>query len=97
MFSYCVSRNVILTSGSLLTVLTDGIAAGITLSLLNYFLLGFALSIDGWYYHSFEIWLACVVVFAGAGNLSFSLLEYRLGHRSFFGAFLENFSWVPFL
>lgn len=76
---------------------SDGIAAGATLSLLNYFLLGFAVDVDGWYFHSFEIWLACMVVFPASGNVSFSLLEYRLGHRSLFGAFLENFTWVPFL
>jgi hypothetical protein len=97
MFSYCASHNVTPASGSLLTTLTDGIAAGSTLSLLNYFLLGFAVDVDGWYFHSFEIWLACMVVFPAAGNVSFSLLEYRLGHRSLFSAFLENFTWVPFL
>ncbi|KAF9782477.1 glycosyl transferase family group 2-domain-containing protein [Thelephora terrestris] len=73
-----------------------GIAVGATLSLLNYFLLGFAVDVDGWYFHSFEIWLACMVVFPASGNVSFSLLEYRLGHRSLLGAFLENFTWVPF-
>lgn len=82
---------------SLLTILIDGIAAGATLSLLNYFLLGFAIDVDGWYFHSFEIWLACMVVFPASGNVAFSLLEYRLGHRSLFDAFFENFTWVPFL
>ena len=92
----CVSH-VIPTSSSPLTTLTDGIAAGATLSLLNYFLLGFAVDVDGWYFHSFEVWLACMVVFPAAGNVSFSLLEYRLGHRNLLGAFFENFTWVPFL
>jgi len=73
-----------------------GIAAGATLSLLNYFLLGFAVDVDGWYFHSFEIWLACMVVFPASGNVAFSLLEYRLGHRSLLDAFFENFTWVPF-
>ena len=81
----------------LLTIFADGIAAGATLSLLNYFLLGFAIDVDGWYFHSFEIWLACIFVFPLSGNVSFSVLEYRLGHRGIFGAFLENFTWVPFL
>lgn len=84
-------------TSSSLTILTDGIAAGATLSLLNYFLLGFAVDVDGWYFHSFEIWLACMAVFPASGNFAFSLLEYRLGHRSLLGAFFENFSWVPFL
>jgi hypothetical protein len=38
-----------------------------------------------------------MAVFPAAGNVAFSLLEYRLGHRSLLGAFLENFTWVPFL
>ena len=38
-----------------------------------------------------------MVVFPASGNVSFSLLEYRLGHRSLLGAFFENFTWVPFL
>lgn len=92
----CVSH-VMIASGSLLIILTDGIAAGSTLSLLNYFLLGFAVDVDGWYFHSFEVWLACMVVFPASGNVAFSLLEYRLGHRNLLGAFFENFTWVPFL
>ena len=65
--------------------------------MLNYFLLGFSVDIDGWYFHSYEIWFACTVVFFGVGTVSFSLLEYRLGHRNIFGAFFENLFWVPFL
>jgi hypothetical protein len=63
---------------------------------LNYVLLGFSLETDGFYEHSFEIWLACTVVFPGAGNLGFTLLEYRLGGRSLWSAFLENTSYIPF-
>ncbi|EJD00575.1 uncharacterized protein FOMMEDRAFT_112123 [Fomitiporia mediterranea MF3/22] len=73
-----------------------GIAAAITLSLINYLVLGFALNIDGYYMHSFEIWLACTVVFPGAGNVGFTLLEYRLGTRSLLDALIENLTWVPF-
>jgi hypothetical protein len=73
-----------------------GIAAATALSVLNYFILGYASATDGFYMHSFEIWIACMVVFLGAGNLGFSLLEYRLGHRSIFSALIENFTWVPF-
>ncbi|KAH8113145.1 glycosyl transferase family group 2-domain-containing protein [Phellopilus nigrolimitatus] len=73
-----------------------GIAAAIMLSLLNYLLLGFAIDIDGFYMHSFEIWLACTVVFPGAGNLGFTLLEYRLGTRSLLESLIENLTWVPF-
>jgi hypothetical protein len=74
-----------------------GIAASAVLSLSNYILLGFAVGVDGYYLHSLEIWLACVAVFPIAGNLSFTLMEYRLGHRGIVSAFLENVRWIPFL
>jgi hypothetical protein len=74
-----------------------GIAASAVLSLINYLILGFALEVDGFYMHSFEIWLACTLVFPGSGNLGFTLLEYRLGQRSILSSFIENMTWVPFL
>ena len=74
-----------------------GLAASAFLSLLNYTLLGLAFNVDGFYMHSFEIWLACTVVFPGAGNIGYTLLEYRLGQRSIISSFLENITWVPFL
>jgi len=73
-----------------------GIAAATLGSLLNYILLGIGNSVDQFYLHSFEVFLACVVVFTGVGNVGFTLLEYRLGQRSFFGAAVENLRWVPF-
>ncbi|KAF9014299.1 glycosyl transferase family group 2-domain-containing protein [Cyathus striatus] len=63
---------------------------------LNYLLLGLAPQIDRFYLHSFEIFLACTVIFPGLGNLGYTLLEYRLGHRNFFGALVENLRWIPF-
>ncbi len=74
-----------------------GIAGAAMLSLLNYLLLGWALEVDGFYMHSFEIWLACTVVFPGAGNLGYTLLEYRLGRRSILSSLIENVTWIPFL
>ncbi|KAI1784588.1 glycosyl transferase family group 2-domain-containing protein [Ganoderma leucocontextum] len=73
-----------------------GIAASAVLSLLNYLLLGWNLPVDGFYEHSFEIWLACTVVFPGAGNIGFTLLEYRLGQRNLLDSLIENLTWVPF-
>ncbi|KIK95869.1 hypothetical protein PAXRUDRAFT_11174 [Paxillus rubicundulus Ve08.2h10] len=73
-----------------------GIAAAAVLSLLNYLLLGFQVEIDGYFLHSFEVWLACTVVFPGLGNLGFTLLEYRLGQRNLLGSMVENLKWVPF-
>jgi len=73
-----------------------GIAASVTIGLINYIVLGFALPVDGFYMHSFEIWLATTVVFFGSGNIGYTLLEYRLGHRELLWAFLENVMWIPF-
>jgi hypothetical protein len=74
-----------------------GIAASAILSVLNYLLLGLALEVDGFYMHSFEIWLACTVVFPIAGNVSYTLLEYRLGQRDIFSSLIENVTYIPFL
>ncbi|KAG1848118.1 glycosyl transferase family group 2-domain-containing protein, partial [Suillus subluteus] len=73
-----------------------GIAAAAILSLVNYLLLGFQIEVDGFFLHSFEVWLACTVVFPGVGNLGFSLLEYRLGHRNLLASAIENVTWIPF-
>ena len=45
-------------------------------------MLGFQFPVDGFYMHSFEVWLATTVVFFGSGNVGFTLLEYRLGEKS---------------
>ncbi|KAL0573094.1 hypothetical protein V5O48_008865 [Marasmius crinis-equi] len=73
-----------------------GIAAGTLGSILNYLLLGLAPNLDRFYLKSFEILLACAVVFPGIGNLGFTLLEYRLGHRSVLSAAWENVRWIGF-
>ncbi|EPS96750.1 hypothetical protein FOMPIDRAFT_1052989 [Fomitopsis schrenkii] len=73
-----------------------GLAGAAILSTLNYLLLGWGLPVDGFYLHSFEIWLACMVVFPCAGNVGFTLLEYRLGQRNILDSLVENLTWVPF-
>jgi hypothetical protein len=73
-----------------------GIAASAFLSILNYVILGIGFENDGFFMHSFEIWLACTVVFPGAGNVAYTILEYRLGLRDLYSSFVENFTWVPF-
>ncbi|KAF8163759.1 glycosyl transferase family group 2-domain-containing protein [Crassisporium funariophilum] len=73
-----------------------GIAAATIGSIMNYLLLGLAPQLDRFYLHSFEILLACTVVFPGVGNVGYTLLEYRLGHRQIFGALFENLRWIPF-
>jgi hypothetical protein len=75
----------------------DGIAAAAALSLLNYLMLGLQIEVDGFFLHSFEVWLACTVVFPGLGNLGFTLLEYRLGDRNLLASLIENLTWIPFL
>ena len=76
-----------------------GIAAGVTISIINYVLLGFQFPVDGFYMHSFEIWLATTVVFYGSGNLGFSLLEYRLGYKQLvrgrFPRHFCNLAYIP--
>ncbi|KAI0809128.1 glycosyl transferase family group 2-domain-containing protein [Irpex lacteus] len=73
-----------------------GLAAAAMLSIMNYLLLGWSETVDGFYLHSFEVWLACTVVFPGAGNIGFTLLEYRLGQRNILQSLIENLTWVPF-
>ncbi|KIK67728.1 hypothetical protein GYMLUDRAFT_36478 [Collybiopsis luxurians FD-317 M1] len=73
-----------------------GIAAAFIISLINYLLLGWELPVDGFYLHSFEIWLATTIVFFGSGNVGYTLLEYRLGKKELLWGFLENLMWIPF-
>jgi len=63
---------------------------------MNYVLLGFEFPVDGFYIHSFEIWLATTVVFLGSGNLGFTCLEYRLGQKPLLKSLLTNILWIPF-
>ncbi|KAG2365953.1 glycosyl transferase family group 2-domain-containing protein [Suillus spraguei] len=73
-----------------------GIAASALLSALNYILLGLAFETDGYYFHSFEVFLAILTVFFGSGNVGFVLLEYRLGHRNMWASLVETCTWIPF-
>ncbi|KAH7886770.1 glycosyl transferase family group 2-domain-containing protein [Phlebopus sp. FC_14] len=73
-----------------------GIAASAVLSVLNYFILGFGIQTDGYYLHSFEVFLAILTVFPGSGNVGYILLEYRLGHRNLMDSLVETVTWIPF-
>ncbi|KAH9923868.1 glycosyl transferase family group 2-domain-containing protein [Fomitopsis serialis] len=73
-----------------------GIACSITIGVINYILLGFELPVDGYYMHSFEIWLATTVVFIGSGNVGYTLLQYRLGEEPLIKSFLINVMWIPY-
>ncbi|CAG8618998.1 2120_t:CDS:2, partial [Acaulospora colombiana] len=74
-----------------------GIAASFTLSVMNYFVIGWRAPIDGMYLQSWEIWVAIVFIFPLCGNLAHTLLEYRLGQKGLIAAFFENIMWIPFL
>ena len=67
-----------------------GIAGSITISLINYVLLGFQFPVDGFFMHSFEIFLATTVVFWGSGTVGYTLLEYRLGHKKLVSFILSH-------
>lgn len=73
-----------------------GIAASATISLINYVMLGFQFPTDEFYMHSFEVWLATFVVFFGAGNVGYVLLQYRLGEKGIVSGAIECFGWIPF-
>ncbi|ETW75437.1 hypothetical protein HETIRDRAFT_331125 [Heterobasidion irregulare TC 32-1] len=73
-----------------------GLSASVTIGLINYVLLGFEFPVDGFYMHSFEIWLASIVVFFGSGNVGYTLLEYRLGEKNLLESFFTNLLWIPF-
>ena len=96
MFSYCGTRFFVVLV-LCLQMSTDGIAASGFLSVLNYILLGLAIETDGYYLHSFEVFLAILAVFPGSGNVGYVLLEYRLGHRSIWDSLVETVTWIPFL
>lgn len=74
-----------------------GIAASLTIATINYVLLGWQFPVDGYYMHSFEIWLATTVVFLGAGTIGYTLLEYRLGEKDLLKGLWTNVRWIPFL
>lgn len=72
------------------------LASGLPLTLANYFIIGwFNGYLDTFYMESWNIFLSLLVVFSLAGNVCLAILRYRLNERSFFGALLENFKWMP--
>ncbi|EJD37769.1 hypothetical protein AURDEDRAFT_116681 [Auricularia subglabra TFB-10046 SS5] len=72
------------------------IASALPLSVLNYCALGFQIRLEDFYSHSWELWMACSVVFLGAGNIGFSVLEYRLNQKNLLDSIFSNVKWLPF-
>lgn len=65
----------------------------------NYFLMGWGLTAQhaAYYHESMDIIYSCVLVFTVVGPLAFVSYQYRLGIRSFWGAFSLALSWTPFM
>lgn len=69
-----------------------GMAASVTIAVVNYVLLGFQFPVDGFYFQSWEIYLASIVVFFGSGTVGYTLLEYRLGKKQLVCQFFPSSS-----
>ena len=68
------------------------------LTTMNYFIIGwFNGHLDHYYIDSFKIFFSIIIVFTALGNVALAVLRYRIEERSLFGAFAENFKWVPLL
>ncbi|KAF5369368.1 hypothetical protein D9758_002569 [Tetrapyrgos nigripes] len=73
-----------------------GIAASALISIFNYFYLGLAPSVDRFYHKSFEVLLACLVVFPAFGNVSYIVLEWRLGRKDLLKVVYDQMRWLAF-
>ncbi len=63
------------------------LALGWLFTLINYFLTGWFWGyFDKFYIDSFAIYVSVIVVFTGLGNVTLSILQYRLGQKSLIGA-----------
>ncbi|KAI9711350.1 MAG: hypothetical protein M1812_007199 [Candelaria pacifica] len=68
------------------------------LTVLNYFLVGwFNGALDHWYLNSWKVYISIIVVFNGVANVALAVLRYRTENKTLFGAFKENFKWIPLL
>ncbi|KAF7556470.1 hypothetical protein G7Z17_g1393 [Cylindrodendrum hubeiense] len=70
------------------------LGSALTLSLLNYFLVGwFRDDISSAYLTSWNVFVSLIVVFNLLGHVSLAFLRYRTGERSLLGSLVENFKW----
>lgn len=73
------------------------IAASLPLCVANYFLTGwFADTLDHAYMPSWNMLCGTLFIFLAVSPLAFAWYRHRLGHKNFFWAVLEAFTWVPF-
>ncbi|KAK7469098.1 hypothetical protein VKT23_003589 [Stygiomarasmius scandens] len=73
-----------------------GIAASGLISIFNYLFLGFSPYVDGFYHKSFEVLLACLIVFPALGNVSLMVLEWRLGRKKLLVCAYDQLKWIVF-
>ncbi|KAL7424393.1 hypothetical protein Q5752_000075 [Cryptotrichosporon argae] len=72
------------------------IACAWLLTVANYFLVGFAIPLDGYYLSSWDVTLVCIVLFVGLCNVSFIALRYRLKLPGFSTMAWDQIKWIPF-
>ncbi|KAF2432593.1 hypothetical protein EJ08DRAFT_123024 [Tothia fuscella] len=99
LFRKFLFSNMILSSKfTILAYMTSyfAISSGGLLTLGNYFLIGwFNGQIDKFYIQSWNILIACLVVFNLAGPICLAMLRYRLGEKGLMASLVENFKWLP--
>lgn len=66
------------------------------LTILNYFLKGWAVPVDGYYLGSWQITFACICLFIGLCNVSFITLRYRLKQPDAAKVAFDQLKWIPF-
>jgi hypothetical protein len=72
------------------------LASGFTLTIVNYFLVGwFNGYLDKFYMESWNVFLGLVIVFSAMGNVSLAVLRYRAFEQGLWAGLCENFKWVP--
>jgi hypothetical protein len=68
------------------------LAAGATLTLANYFLVGwFNGQLDQFYMESWKVFVSLIAVFNIFGNISLAILRHRLSEKSLLSSLAENF------
>ncbi|KAL3420923.1 glycosyltransferase family 2 protein [Phlyctema vagabunda] len=71
------------------------IGAAWILTVLNYFLAGWFLSVLAKFYlGSFQIYFSIIVVFNALGNVALAVLRYRTSEKGLFPSLFENFKWI---
>jgi len=74
------------------------IGAGLPLTILNYFLVGwYADYLDHFYLPSWQLLVSLIAIFNLLSTLSLAVIRYRTGQKTLLAALLENIKWWPFL